>query len=404
MIKVAFINHHGAVPGGSERSLEAYLRRAPQDVMPHLVLFEDGAYADHIRSLNIPVYVVTASSRLMSVTREHIHAGDAVDGIRHAVRLAKLLKFCGIDVVVTNSMKAHIVGTIAARMCGIPAVTWWHDLPDGFALKVLRTLSATCASERVGCSRAVVRHFALGHTTALVPAIDLQNYAEIPSKSEARAFLGLPQDKLIFSIIGRVARWKGQDRFISAASRVCARTECVHFAIVGSPTFSQDREFAPELLELTAELGISQHVSFIPWLDDPKLAYAASDLVCNASSAEPFGRTLAEAAACGVPSICFDDGGAHEAILPGVTGTVVPAGDVEAFAAAMAAYAADPTALRRAGIAARVYVRRHDADALALSFYAIVRRACKPNALMRPRSMSVRIASPITQANARTKS
>lgn len=377
MIKVAFVNHHGAVPAGSERSMEAYVRRAPQGINPYVVLFEDGPYADQIRALNIPLYVVAASSRLMSVTREHMHAADAVDAVRHAFRLAKLFKFCSIDVVVTNSMKAHIVGTIAARMCGIPVVTWWHDLPEGFALKVLRAVSATCASERVACSRAVVKRFGLGRTTALVPAIDLKCYTEIPSKCEARSRLGLPQDKLVFSIIGRVARWKGQDRFICAAARVCARTDSVHFAIVGSPTFPQDHQFAPELVEMTSRLGISERVSFIPWLDDPRIAYAASDLVCNASAAEPFGRTSAEAAACGVPALCFDDGGAGEAVLPGVTGTIVPPGDVEAFAAAMVAYATDPAALHRAGVAARVYVQRHDADVLAASFYDIVRRACK---------------------------
>lgn len=377
MIKVAFINSHGAVPGGSERSLEAYLRRAPSGICPYVVVFEDGSYADHLRALNIPVYVVAASSRLMSVTREHIHAADAVDGIRHAFRLVKLFRLCGIDVVVTNTMKAHIVGSLAARLCGIPAVTWWHDLPEGRALKLLRAMSAVCARERIACSRAVLKRFGLGHTTALAPAIELNTYADTPSKMEARMRLGLPQDKLVFSIIGRVAPWKGQDRFIRAAARVCDRTNAVHFSIVGSPTFPQDKEFAAELPELASHLGISQDVSFIPWLEDPKIAYAASDLVCNASAAEPFGRTSAEAAACGVPALCFDDGGAGEAVLPAVTGTLVPAGDVEAFAAAMAAYAADPPALHRAGEAARVYVQRQDADTLAESFYEIVRRACK---------------------------
>ncbi len=376
-MRVAFINHHGAVPGGSERSLEVYLRRVPQGIDPFVVLFEDGVYADQLRALNIPVHVVPASRRLMSVTRAELHIGDAFDGTRQVLLVRKLLKSLHIDVVVTNTMKAHVIGAIAAWSCNVRVVSWWHDLPEGLSLWMLRAVSRLCAVERVGCSRAVVRRFALPRTTTLVPPLDLRRFAQAPPREHARALLGLPQDKLIFSIVGRIARWKGQDRFLRAAARVCAGTSNVHFAIVGSATFSQDGEFTPELAELADRLGITNRVSFIPWLDDPRIAYAASDLICNASSAEPFGRTSAEAGACGVPALCFDDGGASEAVLSPVTGMAVPAGNIEAFAAAMMAYAGDAAALRRAGAAARVYVERHDADRLATTFFEVVGRASR---------------------------
>ncbi len=376
MIRVAFINHYGGVPAGAERSLEAYLRRIPTDIDPYVFLFEEGAYAERVRALNIPLHVVPASPRLMAASRADIDASHALDGIRQIFRLRKLLKSVNIDIVVTNSMKAHIAGAIAARLCGIPVVTWLKELPEGLALKLIRVVSRTCATERIGCSRAVVRRLGLPRSTALVPPLDLPTYGPAPSAEAAKAALGLPPEKLIFSIVGRIARIKGQDRFVRAAARVCEnRVSNVHFAVVGSPTFPQDHDFVPELARLTAQLGMIERVSFIPWLDDPRIAYAASDLLCNASSAEGFGRTSVEAGLYGVPVLCFDDGGAGEAVLPAVTGTVVPAGDVEAFAAAMVAYAAEPVALRRAGAAARVYAQRHDADRLAGPFFEIIRRA-----------------------------
>ncbi len=376
MIRVAFINHHGGVPAGAERSLEAYLRRIPSDIDPYVFLFEDGAYAQLVRSLNIPVFIAPASQRLMSLSRAHLRTGDALDGIRQALRLRTLLKSLQVDVVVTNSMKAHIVGAIAARMCGIPVVTWLKEIPQGFALKLIRAVSRTCASERIGCSQAVVENLGLSRSTALVPALDLSTYAQPPPAATAKASLGLPADKLAFSMVGRIARIKGQDLFIRAAARLRdSGISNVHFAIIGSPTFPQDNDFMPELARLTAQLGMDEHVSFIPWLDDPTVAYAASDLLCNASSTEGFGRTSVEAGLYGVPVVCFDEGGAGEAVVPAVTGTVVRSGDVAAFAAAMAAYAADPAARKRAGAAAKVYARRHDADRLAISFFEIVRRA-----------------------------
>jgi glycosyltransferase involved in cell wall biosynthesis len=376
MIRVAFINHHGGVPAGGERSLEAYLCRVPNDIDPHVFLFEDGAYAQRVRDLNIPVYVVPASLRLMSASRADIGPSYALDGIRQALRLRKLLKALDVDVVVTNSMKAHVAGAIAARLCGIPVVTWLKELPEGFALTLIRAVSRSCATERIGCSQAVVRHLGLPRSTVLVPPVDLATYGTAPPPETAKASLGLPPEKLIFSIVGRIARIKGQDRFLRAAARVCeSRITNVHFAIVGSPTFPQDHDFVPELAKLIGELGIVERVSFIPWLDDPRIAYAASDLICNASSAEGFGRTSVEAGLYAVPALCFDSGGAGEAVLPAVTGMVVPAGDIEAFAAAMVAYASDPIALRPAGAAARVYAQRHNADQLAKPFFEIIRRA-----------------------------
>jgi glycosyltransferase involved in cell wall biosynthesis len=376
MIRVAFVNHHGGLPGGGEISLGTYLRRVPNGVTPYVFLFEDGAFAERLRSQNIRLHIVQASQGLMSVTRKTLRARLAADCFGQILRLSKLLRFFEIDVVVTSSMKAHVVGALAARLCGIPAVTWLQDLPEGPALKLIRTVSALCATHRISCSKAVAKRLALAHTTVVVPPVDLAYYGRALSQTESRISLGLPTDKLIFSIVGRVARWKGQDRFIRAAARVCAQSDSVYFAIVGSPTFPQDEEFASELVPLAMQLCITDRISFVPWLEDPRIAYAATDLICNASSAEPFGRTSAEAGAHGVPTLCFNDGGAYEAVLQSVTGAVVPAGDVEAFAAAMVAYAADPGALKPAGAAARVYAQRHDANRLAQEFFQIILRSC----------------------------
>jgi glycosyltransferase involved in cell wall biosynthesis len=379
MIRVAFINHHGGIPGGGERGLQAFLRRVPSDIEDYVFLFEDGAFAEELRTLTHRVYVIQASQRLMSLTRDAIPANCVTDCIGQVLRLASLLRTFHINAVVTSSMKAHVVGAFAARLTGIPAITWLKDLPEGFALKLIRTISWTCATERICCSKAVAKRLGLRHSTVVLPPLELPHNGEIPTRENSRSFLALPKNKLVFSIVGRIAGWKGQDRFIRAAARVCAQTEAVHFAVIGSPAFPKDQEFAAELEPLARELKVADRVSFIPWLKDLRIAYAASDLICNASSAEPFGRTSAEAAAYGVPTLCFDDGGACEALVATVSGTVVPAGDTEALAAAMVAYATDSAALRRSGAAARVYVQRHDADRLAPTFFDVIRRACSTN-------------------------
>jgi glycosyltransferase involved in cell wall biosynthesis len=109
------------------------------------------------------------------------------------------------------------------------------------------------------------------------------------------------------------------------------------------------------------ELGIEGHVTFVPWIDDVREVYAAIDLHCNCSTREPFDRTTIEAAAAGVPAVCYADGGAPEAMIPGLTGIAAPPGDVEALALAIVTYVTDTKRRQEDGAAARLFAERYDA-------------------------------------------
>jgi glycosyltransferase involved in cell wall biosynthesis len=74
------------------------------------------------------------------------------------------------------------------------------------------------------------------------------------------------------------------------------------------------------------QLGVRERVTFVPWLDDVREIYAATDVNANCSTREPFGRAAVEAAACGVPTVCFDDSGAAETGVDGVTACTIAAG------------------------------------------------------------------------------
>jgi glycosyltransferase involved in cell wall biosynthesis len=50
---------------------------------------------------------------------------------------------------------------------------------------------------------------------------------------------------------------------------------------------------------------------------------------------EPFGLVMAEAAACGAPVVAFRRGSASELVLDGISGRLVPPGDVDAMVAAV---------------------------------------------------------------------
>ena len=93
---------------------------------------------------------------------------------------------------------------------------------------------------------------------------------------------------------------------------------------------------------------------------------ARGHVILQPSRQDGWGLALLEGAACGLAMIGSDHTpSAVERIVDGVNGFLVPAGDVEALAAAMRRYASDPALAVRHGAAARESVRDMSADAQA---------------------------------------
>ncbi|GAC1418970.1 MAG: hypothetical protein NVSMB5_10680 [Candidatus Velthaea sp.] len=370
MLRVAFLDQSGDVAGGAERTLATFLRYRPADIEPVVVLFERGAFHDELRGAGIEVRVVDVAEALVRSKRERVRAAGVLAVPAAAYAIARLLRRERIDVLYTNSMKAHFVGAVAARLAGVPCLMHFHDLVEGKALQALRLVARAGSRRRIACSRTVAEWIGLPNTAPVYGPVELEAYVDLPTRAEARRRLGVTGDEPVVAIVGRINRWKGHDRFLRIAARVVAQTP-VHFLIVGSPIF-RDTDFLDELKETVASLKLENSVRFISWLDDVRDAYAAIDLNVNCSSREPFGRAIPEAAAAGVATVLFDDSGAAETVLAGINGTVVPAGDEARFAAAILD-AVGPGARPFDPERVRASARRFDATQIALEMATIIR-------------------------------
>jgi glycosyltransferase involved in cell wall biosynthesis len=77
--------------------------------------------------------------------------------------------------------------------------------------------------------------------------------------------------------------------------------------------------------------GRVEFVGSVPQAELPKL-YAEADVLANPSFSESFGMSLVEAMATGIPVVATRIGGMPEIVVPGVTGFLREAGDVEGLA------------------------------------------------------------------------
>lgn len=174
----------------------------------------------------------------------------------------------------------------------------------------------------------------------------------------------LPDGASVVMMPGRLTRWKGHHVLIEAMHRLSAARPDLFCVLIGS---DQGRTaYTRELLDLIRERNLDAQVRLVEHCDDMPAAYMLATAVVSASiEPEGFGRVPVESQAMGRPTIATDHGGAHETILRGQTGWLVPPNDPVALAQAIDE-ALDLSPQEREALAAHSveHVSRHFSGAL----------------------------------------
>ncbi len=108
------------------------------------------------------------------------------------------------------------------------------------------------------------------------------------------------------------------------------------------------------LRAVARDAGVADRVRFLGGVDAervPALLRSADVVLCPADY-EPFGIVPLEAMACGRPVVASAVGGQLDTVADPATGLLVPPGDPEALAAAVASLLADPAGREACGVVA----------------------------------------------------
>ena len=207
-------------------------------------------------------------------------------------------------------------------------------------------------------------------TTVVPPGVDVARFRPMPDeeRARARASFGLPPDGRLVVSVSRLVPRKGMDTLIEACARLAPVRPDLAVAIAGG---GRDRARLERLVRRSAA-----PVRLLGRVDDERLPslYGCADafaMLCRnrwgGLEQEGFGIVFLEAAACGVPQVAGDSGGASEAVVDGETGFVVRRPhDGSAVAAALSRLLDDPSLRRAQGRAARTRAEREYAyDVLA---------------------------------------
>lgn len=168
-----------------------------------------------------------------------------------------------------------------------------------------------------------------------------------------------PDGALVVGACGSTGWRKAPDLLLAIAAELHHRRPelPVHFAWVGGGTGEGSTEAAVERDAETT--GLATRFHFLGPVDDPAPWFRRFDVFALPSREDAFPLVGMEAAAAGLPIVCFDRGGLPELVEASGGGYVVPYPDLAAFARLLADLLEDPEERDRLGSAGRDYVLAH---------------------------------------------
>jgi glycosyltransferase involved in cell wall biosynthesis len=336
---------------GLELSMRNIIKVLDRDAYRPLAVFlcqdEDGSFPDELAALGADV-VVRRVGRLRG----------PLNVLRTVRWLARLIRERGVSAVFTAGGHNHVYGRLAALATRRPTVCheifffkapWWKNGPIYGAGLLLGADAYFSSGEFASRSLSRVA-FRSAPVWRHAPMMDRETFDFRRSGAPFRQGLGIPDDAVVFMIVGRIQDWKGQGVFVRAALDVTRVLPDAYFVVVGGGWWDADRRLEHELKRLVAEQGAEKRIRFTGFLDDPVPAYAAADVICHCSTrSEPLGLVILEAFAMKKAVISVTEGGPLELVRHGVDGFLIPPGDPETLAETMKRCAVEPEILRRMG-------------------------------------------------------
>ena len=245
----------------------------------------------------------------------------------------------------------HLFGTTAFAEAPWPlAVTVWaaeKAIPWLYRRAAFHVISDSTRDDLVA------RGIAAERITVIYPGVDSRWYCPDP---------GMPRAAVpTFLYVGRLKRYKGVDTALRAFAAARRVRPGLAFDIAGQG------DDLPRLERLAAALGLGAAVrfrGFVPEAEKRDMLRRAWAVVFP-SPKEGWGISNVEAAACGTPALASDSPGLRESVRHGVSGYLVPHGDVTALADRMVELAGDPQLVEGLGRGARAFAETLSWDAAA---------------------------------------
>jgi glycosyltransferase involved in cell wall biosynthesis len=354
--------------GGAEMGVARLIQGLSGEDMRHslAILGADRSLLDELR-LELPCHALGIRGRSYMAFRP----------------LAELFRRERVDIVHVNNLAPWPDAALAAKLAGCRCVETFHGVEQGvlqFSLlrkQLLRgvfRLSArvTAVADEAADLLATLTGIPRAAVDVIANGIDTERFAPVASP-EARRMLrrdkGLPEGGLLFGCVAALRPVKNHRGLLHAfAQAVTGRAVAAHLVLVG------DGELAGELCALAETLRIAERVLFLGRRADVAELLPCFDAFVLNSDTEGLSYAVLEAMACALPLIATAVGGNVQLVRDGRQGLLVPIGDGDALAAALARVMAEPDRLVAMGRESRKKIEaEYGMTAMLAHYHALYR-------------------------------
>jgi glycosyltransferase involved in cell wall biosynthesis len=291
--------------------------------------------------------------------------------------LLSLLRLCWLlfrlkpDMTEFSTPKAGLLGSIAALICGVPTRVYFLrglklETCAGIKRRILLVTErlASACSHAVLCNSDSLRNQAIALGVASRSKLRLlgsgsSNGVDIerfhPGSNSLRDLLGIPRDAHVVGFVGRLTRDKGVPELIEAFEEILAAKPNAHLLLVGWFDAAEDALDSA----LTSRIENHPRIHMTGYVADTAPYYQIMDVMVLPTWREGFPNVVLEAAATGIPVVTTLSTGSRDAVVPEVTGLLIPPGYPVAIRESVLQLLRNPERCCRMGLAARAWVIDH---------------------------------------------
>ena len=284
------------------------------------------------------------------------------------LRLCRALRYLRPTVTEFSTPKAGLLGNLAARFAGVPVRVY---LLRGLRMETLTGLrhrlllmaerAASACAHHVLCNskslraKALAMRIAPAHKLHMIgngssQGVDIFRFS--PGPAGIRQTIGIPPGVPVIGFVGRLTRDKGLPELIEAFDVILRTVPSARLLLVG--WFDQSDDALDE--SLRRRILCHPGIVYTGYVPDTAPWYRAMDMLVLPTWREGFPNVVLEAAATGIPVITTLSTGSRDAVLPEVTGLLIPAGYPQAIVEAVLRLLRNPPERLRMGRAGRAWI------------------------------------------------
>lgn len=324
--------------------------------VPQTLFFLSGQ-VKYMKKKGFKVYVISSAgdklrdfSKQEEVDFRQVNMSRNISVFKDCISLIKLIYVLfklKPDIIHSHTPKASLLSMIAGWLLGVPTRIYHvHGLvletAKGIKRRILlltERITVSLSTQVLSVSKSLEQEMIKSKLckpekikvilNGTVNGIDAKGKFK-PAESltlqgeKIREELNIGNEDYVLGFVGRFTKDKGIKDLIALWNRLKTSWDHIHIVLVGRV---DSREGISE--EIIEEIKKEERIHMVGYVENTPSYYSMMDVLIHPSYREGFGQVILEAAAMEVPTITYNVTGCKDAVVDGVTGAIVSAGNIE---------------------------------------------------------------------------